>query len=150
MSRALDPWISKEPVPPQATNVATHCVLCAHVCGIRVDVAGGDIAAVRPDKSNPFSRGHACNKVTAVSLLKDHAERVRYPLRRRPDGQFERVSWNEAISEIAAKIRDIYEHHGPRALALLGMGGQSNHLGGGNLLALYEMLGSRRWFCPYA
>ncbi|RMF24075.1 MAG: hypothetical protein D6760_04125 [Deltaproteobacteria bacterium] len=30
------------------------------------------------------------------------------------------------------------------------MGGQSNHLGGGNLLALYEMLGSRRWFCPYA
>ncbi len=145
-----DPWISRAPVASEASDVATHCVLCAHVCGIRVDVAGGDIAAVRPDKDNPFSRGHICNKVTGITFLKDHAERVRHPLRKRGDGSFERISWDEAISEIAAKIKELYREHGPRALALVGMGGQSNHLGGGNLLALYEFLGARRWFCPYA
>ncbi|MFQ5478849.1 MAG: molybdopterin-dependent oxidoreductase [Candidatus Krumholzibacteriia bacterium] len=145
-----DPWISRNPIVADASDIATHCVLCAHVCGIRVDIADGQIDAVRPDKGNPFSRGHICNKVTGVTFLQNHPERVRHPLRKRADGGFERISWDGAISEITAKLKTIYEQHGPRALALVGMGGQSNHLGGGNLLALYEFLGARRWFCPYA
>ncbi len=145
-----DPWISKSPVAAEAKDLATHCVLCAHDCGIRIDVSGGDIAAVRPDKSNPFSRGHICNKVGGITFLKDHPERVRHPMRKRDDGTFERISWEQAIAEIASKLRDIHDAHGPRALALAGMGGQANHMGGGNLLALYEFLGSKRWFCAYA
>ena len=143
-------WISRQPVPAAAEDVASHCVLCAHDCGIRVDVADGLIAKVRPDKTNPFSRGHMCNKVTAVSFLQEHAERVRHPLKKMPDSSFERIGWDQAISEIAAKLVEIHGEHGPKSLALVGMGGQANHLGGGNLIGLYEFLGSRRWFCAYA
>ncbi len=146
----VSPWISRHPVPADASDLATHCVLCAHQCGINVDVDGGEISKVRPDKTNPFSRGHICNKVTAVSFLQNHDDRVRHPLRKKPDGSFERISWDQAIEEIAGKLRAIHDEHGPQALALVGMGGQGNHLGGGNLLSLYEFLGSRRWFCAYA
>jgi len=145
-----NPWITATPPPRDASGVATHCVLCAHACGVHVDVVDAKLAKVRPDKSSPGTRGHMCNKAAAISYLDDHADRVRHPLRKKPDGSFERISWDEAITEIAAKLKTIYEAHGPQALSLIGMGGQSNHLGGSSMLALYEFLGSKRWFCAYA
>ncbi len=44
-------------------------------------------------------------------------ERVTHPLRRRPDGAFERVGWDEAYAEIAQRLRAVIDAHGPRSLA---------------------------------
>ena len=48
--------VSAEPIPLSANDLATVCVLCSHNCGLRVDVAAGRIAAVRPDRENPITK----------------------------------------------------------------------------------------------
>lgn len=133
-----------------AQDVPTYCVLCNHNCGVRVDVQEGRITKVRKDPSNPFSRGHMCNKAASIPLMENHDQRVRHPQRRRPDGTFERVSWDEAIEDIARRLGSILDAHGGRAVAALGMGGQGSHMGGVRLLSLLDHYGSYRWFCAYA
>src|SRR5262249_3704717 len=127
-TRAVDPSISKTPLPLDGTDLATVCVLCSHNCGIRVDVAGGRITAIRADEQNPITHGYICNKGFSIPLYVEHAQRVQHPLRRRADGEFERISWDAAIAEIGAKLDDIRRQHSPRAIGLVGIGGQANHM----------------------
>ncbi|HET9061902.1 MAG TPA: hypothetical protein VFO62_01315, partial [Candidatus Binatia bacterium] len=65
-SRTVHPSISKTPIPLDAVDLPTVCVLCSHNCGIRVDVADGRIVEVRPDESNPITAGYICNKAVTV------------------------------------------------------------------------------------
>ena len=51
----VDPSISRTPLPLDAEDLPTVCVLCSHNCGLRVDVADGRISAVRADAANPIS-----------------------------------------------------------------------------------------------
>jgi anaerobic selenocysteine-containing dehydrogenase len=149
-SRAVDPSISKTPLPTEATNLATVCVLCSHNCGLRVDVASGRIVAVRPDESNPISRGYICNKGFSIGHYVEHAQRVQHPLKRRPDGRVERISWEQAIGEIAARLGAIRDAHSPRAIGLVGIGGQANHMDAPYGLTFLTALGSKRWFNAFA
>jgi len=71
------------------TNLPTVCVLCSHNCGLRVDVEDGRIVAVRGDETNPITKGYVCNKAFGIAHYVEHGDRVRHPLRRRPDGTFE-------------------------------------------------------------
>ncbi|MFQ5457101.1 MAG: molybdopterin-dependent oxidoreductase [Myxococcota bacterium] len=145
-AKAVDSSISKIPIPLDAENLPTVCVLCSHNCGLRVDVSGGRISRVRADKDNPITRGYICNKGFRIGNYVDHRQRVEHPLRRRSDGTFERVSWDTAISEIGAKLSSIREAHAPRAIGLVGIGGQGNHMDGAYGLTWLTATGSKRWF----
>src|SRR5205814_7168660 len=68
------------------------------------------------------------------------------PLRRRADGGFDEIDWNTAISEIAARLRELVDRHGGKSLALYGGGGQGNHAGGAYATAFLRGLGSRHVF----
>ena len=103
-SVAVDPSVSRHSIPQHAEDVATVCVLCSHNCGLRVDVRDGRIASVRADERSPITRGYVCNKAFSVPHYAHHEQRVEHPLRRRPDGSFERVSWDEAIVAIAERL----------------------------------------------
>src|SRR6185295_2010024 len=140
---AVDPSVSRTPLPLDATDLPTVCVLCSHNCGVRVDVAGGRIVAVRADETNPITTGYICNKAVSIPHYVRHAERVEHPLRRRADGTFERVSWDVAIAEIGAR-------HSTRAIGLVGIGGQGNHMDAPYGLGFLRALGSRRWFNAFA
>jgi anaerobic selenocysteine-containing dehydrogenase len=107
---------------------STSCVLCATNCGLQVRVEDNRITRVRADKSNPFSRGYTCRKALTVGKYACHEQRVTAPLKRIPDGSFAAVSWEQAISEIASKLREIIDRNSPRAVGLVGGGGQANHL----------------------
>ena len=137
-------------VPASARDLATACVICNHNCGIRVDVEDGRISAVRADESSPVTRGYMCNKGFSIPRYVEHAQRLTEPLRRRPDGSFEPVAWEEALDEIAERLGAIHAKHGGSALGAVGLGGQANHLGPQYLVPLLRALGSRRWFCAYA
>jgi anaerobic selenocysteine-containing dehydrogenase len=132
------------------TDLPTICVLCSHNCGIRVDVKDGRIAAVRGDETNPITRGYLCNKAFSIQHYVDHGDRVPYPMRRRPDGTFEEIGWDTAIAEIAAKLDAVRKTHSPRAIALVGIGGQGNHMDAPYGLGFLRGLGSRRWFNAFA
>jgi anaerobic selenocysteine-containing dehydrogenase len=132
------------------TNLPTVCVLCSHNCGIRVDVKDGRITAVRGDETNPISKGYLCNKAFSIQHYVEHGDRVPYPMRRRADGTFEEIDWDTAITEIAAKLGDIRTKHSPRSIALVGIGGQGNHMDAPYGLGFLRGVGSKRWFNAFA
>ena len=142
---AVHPSVSRSPIADTAQNLPTVCVLCSHNCGLRVDVEDGRIAGVRADESNPITQGYVCNKGFRISHYVDHDQRLEYPMRRRDDGSFERISWETAISEIAEKLLAAREHS-HQAVALTGVGGQANHMDGPFALSFMGAVGSKRWF----
>src|SRR5262249_10224313 len=127
-TRAVDPSVSRTPLPLEVTDHSTACVLCSHNCGGRVDTADAHITAVRADESNLITGGYICNKAVSLPHYVEHDQRVQHPLRRRPDGTFERIDWDTAIAEIGARLAAIRERHSARAIGLVGIGGQGNHM----------------------
>jgi anaerobic selenocysteine-containing dehydrogenase len=148
--QTVDPSISRTPLPTDATDLPTVCVLCSHNCGLRVDVADGQIVAIAADERNPITTGYVCNKAFSIPAYVRHGQRVEHPLRRRPDGEFEVITWDVAIAEIAAKLSAIRTQHSPRAIGLVGVGGQANHMDAPYAISFLRALGSRRWSNAFA
>ncbi|MGH7857197.1 MAG: molybdopterin-dependent oxidoreductase, partial [Candidatus Binatia bacterium] len=148
--RAVDPSVSRDPLPLDAKHLPTVCVLCSHNCGVRVDVEGGEITDVRADESNPITAGYICNKAMSIPNYVRHAQRVTHPLRRKPGGGFERISWETAIQKISERLDRVRRDHSPRAIGLVGIGGQGNHMDAPYGLGFLRALGSRRWFNAFA
>jgi len=133
-------------VPENAENLPTACVICSHNCGLRVDVKDNEIVAVRGDESHPSSRGYTCNKGYAIPNYVNHKLRVQHPLKKQPDGSFARISWEQAISEIAERLNHIRKQHAPRAIAVTGIGGQGNHSNGFGAIPFLFSVGSPMFF----
>ncbi|MBX3269693.1 MAG: molybdopterin-dependent oxidoreductase [Sandaracinaceae bacterium] len=125
----------------ETTWKATACILCSENCGLEVRTEGRRITAVRGDDAH-HSEGYLCQKAARLDHYQSHAERLDTPLRRRPDGGFERIGWDQALREIAARLRAIRAEHGGHAIAYYGGGGQGNHLGGVYGSALRAHLGT--------
>ena len=78
-------------------------------------VEDGRLVALRPDKEHPLSSGFACQKGIAFVEVHNDPDRVITPLRRTPRG-FEPVSWDAALSDIAARLKAILREHGSGAV----------------------------------
>ncbi len=102
-----------------AAKRRTRCVLCGNLCGLEVEVEDNRIVRVRADKEHLRSQGYVCRKGTAVAHYQHHADRLLYPMKKVGD-TFERVSWDQALDEIAEKLKAIVDAHSPRSLALMG------------------------------
>jgi anaerobic selenocysteine-containing dehydrogenase len=94
---------------------ATFCRICEPLCGMIATVEDGKLAALRPDKDHPLSSGFACQKGIAFTEVHNDPDRVTTPLRRGPDG-FRPVSWDEALTDIAARLTGILRSHGSGAV----------------------------------
>jgi anaerobic selenocysteine-containing dehydrogenase len=105
-------------------------------------VEGNRIVKVRPDKDNPRSEGYCCRKGLKIAHYQHHADRLKTPLKRVGD-TFEEISWDQALDEIAAKLKSVVETHGPRSLAYMGGGGQGCHFEAAFGVRLLRGLGSR-------
>lgn len=127
----------------------TGCVLCAQNCGLEVLVEDNRIARVRGDKDNPRSKGYVCRKGTSIAFYQHHAGRLSYPLKRTAGG-FVRISWDQAIDEIAGKLRSIVDTYGPRSLAYMGGGGQGGHFEAAFGVRLMRALGSHYHYSALA
>ena len=127
----------------------TSCVLCAQNCGLEVRVENNRMVKVRPDKDNPRSEGYACRKGLNVAFHQHHSQRLNHPLKK-VNGEFQRVSWDQAIGEISEKLRSIVDTHGPRSLAYMGGGGQGCHFEAAFGVRLLRGLGSQYHYSPLA
>ncbi len=127
----------------------TFCALCYHNCGLEVQTEGNRIVGVRPDKTHPRTRGYICRKGTKIGYYQDHKERLTHPLRREGD-RFVKITWDQAMAEIAERLREIIENHGPRSLAYMGGGGQGSHMETGFGRTLLTSLGSQYHYSPLA
>ncbi|PKL38392.1 MAG: molybdopterin dinucleotide-binding protein [Spirochaetae bacterium HGW-Spirochaetae-1] len=120
----------------------TSCVLCAQNCGLEVFVENNTIEKVRGDKKNPRSKGYVCNKGTNIAFHHHHSDRLTTPLKKTEQG-FVPISWDQAISEISEKLKNIIGRHGPRSFAYMGGGGQGTHFEAGFGMSFLRGLGSR-------
>ena len=93
----------------------TFCRICEPLCGMIATIDDGRLVALRPDKDHPLSRGFACQKGIAFTEVQNDPDRVTTPLRRSSRG-FEPVSWDEALSDIAARLTNIVRSHGSGAV----------------------------------
>jgi anaerobic selenocysteine-containing dehydrogenase len=76
------------------------------------EVQDGRMVALRADKDHPLSAGFACQKGIAFTEVVNDPDRVTSPLRRRADGSFEEVSWDDALADIAKRLSDIHRRSG--------------------------------------
>jgi anaerobic selenocysteine-containing dehydrogenase len=92
---------------------------CPDTCSWVVTVKDGRATALVGDKAHPFTRGTLCAKVNHYLERVYHPDRVLHPLRRvgpKGSGQFERVSWDEALADIAARWQAIVAEYGAEAI----------------------------------
>ncbi len=83
---------------------------CPDTCAIRVTVDGGRVVSLRGDADHSPTAGALCTKVSRYAERNDHPERVLHPLRRvgpKGAGRFERIGWDEALGEVAGRLRAI-------------------------------------------
>ena len=90
--------------------IPTICFNCEAACGLLayVDKSTGRIEKFEGNPVHPGSRGRNCAKGPATLNQVNDPERIRYPLRRkgaRGGGEWERVTWDEALDDIAGRIR---------------------------------------------
>lgn len=100
-----------------AKEVPTFCRICEAACGMVATVEDGRVTKLRPDPEHPLSAGYACPKGIAMTEVQNDPDRVLHPLRRRPDGEFERVSWESAMANITQRLKRIHADHGPASIA---------------------------------
>src|SRR5918992_3581452 len=103
-----------ETEPPNGNGERiTFCRICEAHCGLVATVEDGKVTKLRPDPEHPLSQGYACPKGIAMTEVQNDPDRVLHPLRRRADGDgFERVSWDDALSDIASRLNRVREAHG--------------------------------------
>ncbi len=123
----------------------TGCVLCAQNCGLEVFVEENRMTKVKPDKSNPRSQGYTCRKGLNVIYHQYPKDRLTEPLKRVGD-EFKPISWDQAADEIAAKMRELVDTHGPRCLAYMGGSSQGGHMEAAFGLGILRAMGSQYYY----
>jgi anaerobic selenocysteine-containing dehydrogenase len=96
---------------------STFCRICEALCGLEVDVDANKVVAIRPNPKHVATRGFACKKGLEQHVMFDSPDRVRAPLARRGD-TFVPISWEQALSEIGAKVKKIHGERGANAIAM--------------------------------
>ncbi len=102
-------------------TLRTVCPFCVCSCGLLAHVTDGIVTKVQPAKDFPDpSAWRACAKGLATPQFVYHSDRLRYPLKRvgeRGEGKWERVSWEEALDDMATKLQEIARRHGSNSIA---------------------------------
>jgi anaerobic selenocysteine-containing dehydrogenase len=101
--------------------VKTHCARLDHGgCALLVGVRNERIVKIKGDPEGHLNRGYVCYKGLASADRLNHPSRLKHPLKRvgqRGRGNWERISWEEAIETISANLDGIRSKHGARAVA---------------------------------
>jgi formate dehydrogenase major subunit len=97
-------------------NICTHCSVGCSVIG---EVANGVWIGQEPDFDSPINRGSHCCKGAAVRDDVVGERRLRYPVKL-VDGQWNRISWDQAIDEIGDRLMQIRAKSGPESVYWLG------------------------------
>ncbi|HKH95989.1 MAG TPA: formate dehydrogenase subunit alpha [Beijerinckiaceae bacterium] len=102
--------------PEIRKNICTHCSVG---CTVTAEVVNGVWVGQEPSWDSPINRGTHCAKGAGVRELVGGARRLKYPMKL-VGGQWQRISWDQAINEIGDKMTEIRKRSGADALYWLG------------------------------
>jgi len=97
------------------------CTLCRSRCGTVNTVENDCLIGVRPDSGHPTGKA-MCTKGKAAPELVHNPHRILHPMRRTrpkgdPDPGWQRISWDEALDEVAQRLGEVRRTHGAEAVA---------------------------------
>jgi len=127
---------------------ASVCPLdCPDTCSLAVTVADDRVLAVRGSRANPITHGAVCAKVANDYPDFVHGpNRLRHPLKRvgaKGAASFARISWEEALEIIHARVAAVIERHGPQAVVPLNYAGPHGFLANDSMsLRFFHRLGA--------
>ena len=103
--------------------VTTTCGYCSVGCGMLIGVKDGRAVSVRGNPDHPVNRGVLCPKGLSEHHTIGADNRALYPkLRREKRGSRERTTWDEALSVMAARFREVQRQHGPESVGVISTG----------------------------
>ena len=112
-------------VTGDVTSVKTVCTHCSVGCTVIAEVSNGVWIGQEPGFDSPFDLGTHCAKGAAVREHAHGERRLKYPMKK-VGGEWQRVSWDEAIAEIGDKMMAIREEAGPDSVYWLGSAKHNN------------------------
>ena len=99
-----------------AQKVKTICDLCPYQCGITVHVEDGKIVKATGLKEFLPSKGLICSKGTSLPEVVYDPKRIKYP-QKKVNGDWKRISWDEALDAIAENLKANIEKYGPTSVS---------------------------------
>ena len=107
------------------------CYFCTSKgCAVKVHVADGHVEKVVIDTDCPVTPGAYCARPHMAADYQHHPFRLHYPMKRKGErgaDEWEQISWDQALDEIAAKLADIRARHGAEAVATSSGTGRGAH-----------------------
>lgn len=127
------------------------CTICDIGCQLRTETEEGKLSRVLAH-DNPMLAANICYKGVAAPDIHNHADRIRKPLKRvgeRGADQWEEISYEQAMDEIAERLKAVVSKHGPEALAVStsGWNTQTTHSTDRRFM---NLLGSPNWISGVA
>jgi NADH-quinone oxidoreductase subunit G len=108
--------------PWEMTYVGNPCVHCSNGCKTTLSVRNNEILRANNRDRSGINGEFLCGKGRFGFDFTHHPERIRQPLVRR-NGKLEPASWEEALEEVARRLKQVRDAHGPAAIGVIG----SNH-----------------------
>ncbi len=131
----------------EPSTVPSTCWECSALCGSLLTVDAGRVTKVAPNPQHPISQGAFCIKgIRGAPGITYEPQRLTHPLRRvgpRGSGEWQRVSWDAALDEMADKFAAVTDRYGARAL--VGAVGGAAFSRGPVMALLMRSLGSPNW-----
>ena len=93
-------------VPGIATYYATTCRECAAGCGLHAKVREGRVIKLEGNPESPINQGRLCSRGQAGLQGLYNPDRVTDPMVRGPNGEWQKLSWEDAINRLQAKVRE--------------------------------------------
>ncbi len=126
----------------------TICRVCHAGCSVLVEIEGGRPVRVKGDRTNPLYQGFTCLKGRNMPEVWASPRRLLHSQKRGPDGRHHPIPAEQAMDEIAERLRILLERHGPRAIATYS-GTMATNAGAANgavTTAFLKAIGSRMGF----
>ena len=125
------------------------CALdCPDCCSLLINVEDGKGSHLRGNPEHPVTRGFLCGKVARYLEREYSPDRLLYPQKRagaKGEGKFQRISWDEALDTIAARLRKVSDDYGPEAILPYSYAGTMGFLNGAGMdRRFFHRLGASR------
>ncbi len=108
--------------PWEMTYFPTPCTHCSNGCKTTLSIRNNEILRANNRDHSGFNGEFLCAKGRFGFDFTNHPERIRQPLVRR-NGKLESASWEDALEEVARRLKQVHKNHGPSAIGVIG----SNH-----------------------
>jgi len=105
----------------EVKKIRTVCRSCHGECGVIAHVKDGKVVKVEGDPNHPISHGTMCAKGLAITQLAYHPDRILHPMKKvgeKLSGEWERITWDEALDTIATKFQAVIDKYGPEYIVV--------------------------------